>query len=220
MFSRPVLPVLWILAGLLGPGCFARAQSLTWYTNLSDALSLATNTGQYLLLVASRPGCSACDTIVSNYCEMQSPYAIKPLLTSEYVPCHVNIDEDTNWQAYATGLGSFSLPLMAWINPAKPATYLYRTTGLLFSSTFFTALYNRAPFTNAQITRLQYAPGSARLSLARLTYGGSAQIERCTDPAAGDWNPVAAFTCWSKTTNWVDDIGDLPRAFYRVSTVR
>ena len=210
-----------ILGGLLLVGLCCQAEPLVWVSSQAQALALARSQGKRILLVAGRPGCSSCETVVNSYCEMTSPYAIKPLIESEYIPWYANIDESTDWQVYASGLGSFSLPVICWIEPNQPTTYIYRTTGLGFSSTFYKALYARASVTNAVITGVQLASGQALVGISNLTFGASVQLERSVDLSdPNGWTSVAAFTCQSKTTNWTDTVGALPRAFYRVNTSR
>ncbi len=62
-------------------------------------------------------------------CESTNP-PIKELIEEQYIPWYCDVDTSTEWWAYASGLGSFILPLIAVIDPNTPNTYLNRTTGI------------------------------------------------------------------------------------------
>ena len=81
-------------------------------------------------------------------CETNSP-PILQTIEQHYVPWYCNIDNSTEWRAYASGLSSFTLPLIAVIDPASPSTYVNRTTGVQSANAFFDRLRIAPPVTTA-----------------------------------------------------------------------
>lgn len=70
---------------------------------------------------------------------------IKELIQKHYIPWYCDVDTSTEWYAYASGLGSFILPLIAVIDPAAPNTYLSRTTGIQSPTDFYAKLWVPLP---------------------------------------------------------------------------
>ena len=79
-------------------------------------------------------------------CEQTTP-AIRPLIDQHFVPWYSNVDQSSEWWAYAEGLGSFFLPLIAIIDPAKPLIYLDRSTGVQDADVFYARLSQYVPVT-------------------------------------------------------------------------
>jgi hypothetical protein len=77
-------------------------------------------------------------------CESTSP-PIKELILDHYMPWYCDVDTSTEWYAYASGLGSFILPLIAVIDPAAPNTYLSRSTGIQSPADFYARLWVPLP---------------------------------------------------------------------------
>jgi hypothetical protein len=73
-------------------------------------------------------------------CESTSP-PIKDLIQEHYIPWYCDVDTSTEWYTYASGLGSFTLPLIAVIDPVSPDTYLNRTTAIQSAADFYTRLW-------------------------------------------------------------------------------
>ena len=107
----------------------ASPASLTWLESKTDALSAAKNQGKLVLLLAGKPTCSHCQYMLTNVCESLSP-PVKELIQDRYVPWYCDLDTNADWQPYASGLGTFSLPLICCIDPNTTNQYLDRTTGV------------------------------------------------------------------------------------------
>ena len=126
-------------------------------------------------------------------------------------PCvswHANIDESTEWQRYASGLGPFSLPLMCLVDPAKPGVALARWTGLISAKTFLHHLQGQTEkclplvITNLPPGPLDGASFVVRgIARANAVMGGTipgASVERVL------WrlNGTSLFQTADGTTNW------------------
>lgn len=72
-------------------------------------------------------------------CEQTSP-SVKSLIEQHYIPWYCNVDNSTEWYTYASGLGSFTLPLISIIDPADSNNYLDRTTGVQYANAFYERL--------------------------------------------------------------------------------
>ncbi len=76
-------------------------------------------------------------------CESTTP-PIKELIKENYIPWYCDVDASTEWYTYGSGLGSFSLPLIAVIDPITPNTFLNRTTGFQSSADFYSRLWEQS----------------------------------------------------------------------------
>ena len=72
-------------------------------------------------------------------CESSDP-PIKATIEEHYVPWYSNVDSSTEWYQYASGLGSFTLPLISIIEPDDSDHYLDRTTGVQAPDVFYDRL--------------------------------------------------------------------------------
>lgn len=77
-------------------------------------------------------------------CEQTSP-PIKSLIEQDYIPWYSNVDNSTEWYTYASGLGSFTLPLICIIDPNDSNNYLNRTTGVQNANDFYARLLSHNP---------------------------------------------------------------------------
>ena len=75
----------------------------------------------------------------NTVCETTSP-GVKQLILDSYVPWYCDVDASTEWYPYASGLGSFTLPLICIIDPDQPDACVNRTTGIQYPSAFFQRL--------------------------------------------------------------------------------
>lgn len=75
-------------------------------------------------------------------CESATP-PVKELIEEHYTPWYCDVDTSTEWYTYASGLGSFTLPLIAVIDPVAPNTYLNRTTGRFSAADFYARLWEQ-----------------------------------------------------------------------------
>jgi len=61
---------------------------------------------------------------------------VRPVIDEIYVPWYANIDVDSDWDPYASGLGSFTLPLICMIDPTTTNAWLWMMTGPYPAATF------------------------------------------------------------------------------------
>ena len=102
-------------------------KAIVWQTSKSAAVSLAKSQGKKILLFAGRETCGNCQYMKYTACESASP-PIKSLIEQYFIPWFSDIDNSTEWYPYSSGLGSFSLPLIAVIDPNDSDNYLDQTT--------------------------------------------------------------------------------------------
>ena len=117
----------------------ASADNLVWQTSKNTAVSIAKSEGKYILLLAGREACGNCQYMRYTACESASP-PIKDLIEHSFVPWFCHVDNSTEWHVYASGLGSFYLPLICVIDPNDQDNYLDRTTGTQNLQTFYDRL--------------------------------------------------------------------------------
>jgi hypothetical protein len=116
---------------------------LVWQTSKETAVSMAKDQGKDILLFGGRSGCLNCEYMLS-VCESESP-PIKALIEDEYIPwyCDVdNLDTSQEWVVFASGLGTFTLPLICIIDPNDSDTYVDRTTNVQDTQVFYLRLKN------------------------------------------------------------------------------
>jgi hypothetical protein len=113
--------------------------TLVWKTSKTEAVSAAISEGKKILLLAGRETCGNCSYMKNTVCESISP-AIKTLIQQKFVLWFCDVDASSDWYTYASGLGSFYLPLMCCIDPNNPDTYLDRTTGIQSPDEFYARL--------------------------------------------------------------------------------
>jgi hypothetical protein len=207
------------LTGVIVTGWMASAvgQSLTWQTSKSAALTKARNEGKLVMLLAGRTTCGNCAYMKSTVCESVSP-AIRSLIQCEYVPWFCDVDSSQEWQAYASGLGSFTLPMICCIDPKNSATYLDRTTSIQEKQPFYTRLLGKVTerATNAPLNRCAIASGKITISVTNLVFGKSLVIERSSNLQT--WTQVGLVGCQTRCTNWSETIqAGTSNVFYKTS---
>ncbi len=202
-------------------GFTCHGQTLTWATSKTQAMATAISQGKLVLLMAGRHTCPNCNYMQNTVCEMTSP-PIKPLIQRRYVPWFCEVDSSSEYRVYATGLGSFTLPLICCIDPTDPDNYLDRTTSVQDPQVFYNRLLARAGPTNVLMRCLAASNGLVRLAVTNLTFGITNRVERCFDPqSTGVWTVVATFVSPALATNWWEPASDTwQRAFYRIVSQR
>jgi hypothetical protein len=201
----------------------ARAQTLTWLTSKAEVMALARAQGKLVLLLAGRTTCGYCNYMRNTVCETTSP-PIKQTIQAGFVPWFCDIDASTDWYPYASGLGSFYLPLMCCLDPGRPNNYLDRSTYLQYAETFHPRLQNQplATLTNAAISRWVLDNGQSCLVLSNLTAWATNHVERCQKlERTNTWVEAARIISTTRTTNWTETLpGSNACVFYRVRTRR
>ncbi|MFP4582781.1 MAG: transglutaminase domain-containing protein [Desulfococcaceae bacterium] len=136
--DAPVAPISYV-EGV----CEGGIGKLIWATSKSEAVSLALAQGKSILLMAGRPTCPNCQYMKETVCESNDP-PIRDAILNGFIPWFCDVDESTEWYPYASGLGSFTLPLICRIDPANPDQYLDRTTSIQQASDFYERLRSGA----------------------------------------------------------------------------
>ena len=126
--------LLSLIAGafLLASPC--GAQDLVYQTTQAAAIARAEAEGKMILTEFGRPACSDCQAMRARF-ELLSP-ALKQWILASCVLWEADIDTSSEYVPYTSGLGAFSLPLMCFVDPAKPGVYTARYNGLIGAPTF------------------------------------------------------------------------------------
>ena len=122
---------LWSCALLLTVS--GRAESLVWLSSLADARASALNQDKLILLMAGSPACSHCIYMETVVCEAAN---VRPIIDEIYVPWFSDLGYATDYQPYASGLGSWSYPLSCMIDPRTEGVWLLRQNGSYAAQTF------------------------------------------------------------------------------------
>lgn len=212
LMTRAWIQLLWFATVFL-PG-LGLGQGLVWVDSKSAAVSQAVAEGKKVLLLAGRHTCGNCNYTQNTLCEMTSP-AIRQVIEQGYVPWFCDVDRSTEWYAYATGLGSFTLPLLCCIDPNKPGAYLDRTTGIQNAEAFHARLSSHLPVPDLRIAGCGYAAGRFLISLPPLAAGTTNHVERSAD--LDQWTVVGTVIGTGSTASWSEPVssGSGP-AFFRV----
>lgn len=96
-------------------------------------------------------------------CEQNSP-AIKSFIEQNYVPWYSNVDFSSEWSSYASGLGSFTLPMICVIDPNDSSNYLDRTTGVQYANDFYSRLQSHITTYNLNLAKSGTGSGTVSLS--------------------------------------------------------
>ncbi len=114
---------------LLSVNCFG----VEWVSSRDEAVSRALAEGKKILLLAGRDTCGNCNYVRNTVAETPD---ISEILNDYYICWYCIVDTSTEWYPYASGLGSFTLPLICVIDPADPLVYLDRSTGIVYADAF------------------------------------------------------------------------------------
>jgi len=139
-------PIVLMIMVSLWSGSGIASTKLVWQTSKETVVSMAKAQGKHILLLGGRETCDNCEYMLS-VCESTSP-PIKDLIEQSFIPWFCFVDYSTEWYDYASGLGTFTLPLICIIDPNDSETYLDRTTGIQDIQVFYLRL-------------LQYSMGDA-----------------------------------------------------------
>lgn len=192
-------------------------QALTWVETEEAAMWQASSAGKRVLLLAGRHTCGNCNYTQNTLCEMSSP-AIKQLIQQGYVPWFCDIDASSQWRPYASGLSSFTLPLLCCIDPAKPGTYLDRTTGVQNADTFYVRLMSHLPAASPRITACGIQNGQLRIALGTLPAGKTNVVERSTDLKV--WTTAGTVSGTGAEASWSEELSATPGpVYYRFKTL-
>ncbi len=135
--------ILTLIVCLLGVNISASAADMVWQNSEADAVSLAKSQGKKILLFAGRETCGNCQYMKYTVSESESP-PIRSLIEQHFIPWFCPVDTSDEWYAYASGLGSFSLPMICVIDPNDSGKYLDRTTGVQSAQVFYSRLLQYA----------------------------------------------------------------------------
>lgn len=136
-----------------------QADPIVWRATRAEAVERARNSGKLILLFAGRETCSYCQYMKYAVCETPS---VRQVIDTNYVAWFCPIDSSTEWYPHATGLGSFSLPLLCVIDPGDATANLDRSTGTLPATAFRDRLSSHLPAHPITITVSRAAPTPLR----------------------------------------------------------
>lgn len=127
------------------PGiCSGETSLLTWESGADAAFSTAADSGRQVLLVAGRSSDTYTRRILDLAIQSMWP-PLKPLVRQRLVVWFAEVDADPDWEAYATGLDAFNLPLICVVDPASPGTWVDRLTGPQSEETLYAHLKAALP---------------------------------------------------------------------------
>lgn len=148
---RSLIPATVLACSLLaGQG---RAE-IEWAASRDEAVARATRSGKLVLVLAGRVTCGNCTYMKNTVCESAS---VRPLLDAGYVCWFCPVDDTTEWYPYASGLGGFTLPLIAVLDPGEPLGHLDRSTGIMVENDFAQRLASHLPSSRTEISRFVLA---------------------------------------------------------------
>jgi hypothetical protein len=134
--------LLSLIAGafLLASPCGAQPQ--IYETTQAHAIARAKAEGKMILTEFGRPNCGDCIGM-RGYFEGSNP-PLKQWILASCVLWTADIDTSTEWSPYAAGMTGYALPLMCFVDPAKPGTNTLRETGLIDAYTFMQLVQSQA----------------------------------------------------------------------------
>jgi hypothetical protein len=165
-----------------------------------------------ILLLAGRDTCGNCQYMKNTVCESAT---VKPQLEANFVCWFCPVDDSTEWYVYASGLGSFTLPLMCVIEPGNATAYLDRTTGVQTVPAFGARLTARLPTQPLTVSL-------SRTTASRLQWTtetpGRYRVLRSADLAR--WDFVGGVVAGNGAVAEFEDSSTASRGFYRVMGFR
>lgn len=202
-------PRTWMLACI----CFmmpleGSAAPLVWQTNRVEAVEAARNSGKLILLLAGRETCGNCQYMKYTVCETTS---VRQVIDANYVCWFCPVDNSAEWYPYASGLGSFTLPLMCVIDPGAATQYLDRSTATQSVSVFQSRLSSHLPTNAIAVTLL-------RTTSSRLRWSTESQLQYRVLKSEDliQWDFVGAVVPGTGSGVEFEDSSNGNRRFYRV----
>lgn len=206
-------PRAWILAGI----CFimplaGSGAPLVWRTSRVEAVEAARNSGKLILLLAGRETCGNCQYMKYTACETTS---VRQVIDANYVCWFCPVDDSTEWYPYASGLGSFTLPLMCVIDPGAATQYLDRSTATQSASVFQSRLSSHLPTNAITVTLL-------RTTSSRLRWPTESQLQYRVRKSEDliQWDFVGELVSGTGSAVEFEDSTTGNRCFYRIMGFR
>jgi len=138
------------------PGiCSGETALLTWETSKSAAVAIAQREEKRLLLVAGRNNCGNTAYMLNTVLQSIWP-GIRNLLREHFIVWYCDVEASTEWHSYASGLGTFALPLICLIDPIYEDEYLDRTTGIQISEEFHARIQNMVPAESTTVSAISW----------------------------------------------------------------
>jgi hypothetical protein len=136
-----------VASTLYVPGiCSGETTLLTWETSKSAAMAIAQREERIILLIAGQTSCGNTTYVLNTVIQSIWP-EIKGLLREHFIVWYCEVDSSTEWHPYASGLGSFPLPLICLIDPVHGDEYLDRSTGIQTPEEFYARIREMVPTT-------------------------------------------------------------------------
>lgn len=129
---------------------YAAAAQLVWQTSKQAALELAVQQNKKVLLLAGRDTWGYTTYMKFTVCEQTSP-PVRNFIEEHYIPWYCDMDNSTEWYTYASGLGSFTLPVICVIDPSNSDSWLDRSTGFQYADDFYARLQSHIPSAKGRI---------------------------------------------------------------------
>lgn len=133
------------LLGLLAAACLVAtcpAQNLTYVGTQAQAIALAEAQGKMILTKFGRTNCADCSGMETRLEQTAPP--LRQWVLASCVWWVVDIDTNTEYTPYAAGLDGSTLPIMCFVDPAKPGTWQARYNGLIGASTMLNYIESAA----------------------------------------------------------------------------
>ena len=210
---KPLNPRAWMLACI----CFmmplaGSAAPLVWQATRAEAVQAARNSGKLILLLAGRETCGNCQYMKYTACETTN---VRQMLDANYVCWFCPVDDSTEWYLYASGLGSFTLPLMCVVDPGTATQHLDRSTATQSVSMFQNRLSSHLPTNAIAVTLL-------RSISSRLRWSTESQVQYrvLKSEDLSQWDFVGAVVPGTGSAVEVENSSTANRCFYRVMGFR
>jgi len=198
------------LLGLLAAACLVAtcpAQNLTYVGTQAQAIALAEAQGKMILTKFGRTNCADCSGMETRLEQTAPP--LRQWVLASCVWWVVDIDTNTEYTPYAAGLDGSTLPIMCFVDPAKPGTWQARYNGLIGASTMLNYIESAAvanlplvvdnlpggALTNANFTVTGLARTNAALSGSVMNEPILAVMWRLN--GTGPFQPATGTTKWS-----------------------
>lgn len=139
-----IITVYTALITILVTGGNIIAEDPEWQFLRANAFSKAQSENKKIIFFAGRPQCSICSYVINNVLVSSDP-PVSDIIKQHYVLWYSHVDTSTEWYPYASGLGSFTLPLICIIDPSGQKIYEDRSTGPQYAAAFYNRLLHHIP---------------------------------------------------------------------------